>query len=318
MDSTRGVTRVVADFATTVLDDPHASVCVGLSGGADSLALTATAVRAGLDVTALVVDHGLQEGSAHVAARAASTARELGADARVLEVGVGTRGGLEAAARDARYAALDAARDGRPVLLAHTADDQAETVLLGLARGSGSRSIAGMRAWKAPWGRPLLRVRRIQTLAVCTELGLAVHHDPHNRDPRFTRVRLRAEVIPLLDDVLRGGVVDALGRTADSLQDDNDALDGWAEAVWERAGTPDGLEIAPLHDLPRAVRTRVIRRWLLDVGATEPTYRVIAAVDRLVVDSGTVRAQVAIGGDPDVRTVVERSAETLTVRLTER
>ncbi|AZZ80996.1 tRNA lysidine(34) synthetase TilS [Gordonia alkanivorans] len=316
MDSTRAVTRVVADFATTVLDDPHASVCVGLSGGADSLALTAAAVRAGLDVTALVVDHGLQEGSAGVAARAAGTARELGAAARVLEVRVGTRGGLEAAAREARYAALDAARDGRPVLLAHTADDQAETVLLGLARGSGARSIAGMRAWKAPWGRPLLRVRRMQTLAVCTELGLAVHHDPHNRDPRFTRVRLRADVIPMLDDVLQGGVVPALGRTADGLQDDNDALDAWAGAVWGSARTVDGLEIGPLQDVPRAVRTRVIRRWLLDVGATEPTNRVIAAVDRLVGENGG--AQVAIGGDPGVRTVVERSGQTLTVRLTER
>ncbi|GAC01821.1 tRNA(Ile)-lysidine synthase [Gordonia namibiensis NBRC 108229] len=310
------MTRVVADFATTVLDDPHASVCVGLSGGADSLALTAAVVRAGLDVTALVVDHGLQEGSAGVAARAADTARELGAAARVLEVRVGTRGGLEAAAREARYAALDAARDGRPVLLAHTADDQAETVLLGLARGSGARSIAGMRAWKAPWGRPLLRVRRMQTLAVCTELGLAVHHDPHNRDPRFTRVRLRAEVLPLLDDVVRGGVVDALGRTAQALQDDNDALDAWAGAVWGSARTVDGLEIGPLQDVPRAVRTRVIRRWLLDVGATEPTNRVIAAVDRLGGENGG--AQVAIGGDPGVRTVVERSGQTLTVRLTER
>ncbi|WP_239581746.1 tRNA lysidine(34) synthetase TilS [Gordonia rubripertincta] len=318
MDSTRAVTRVVADFATTVLDDPHASVCVGLSGGADSLALTATAVRAGLDVTALVVDHGLQEGSGHVAARAAETARELGAAARVLEVRVGTRGGLEAAARDARYAVLDAARDGRPVLLAHTADDQAETVLLGLARGSGARSIAGMRPWKAPWGRPLLRVRRVQTLAVCTELGLVVHHDPHNRDPRFTRVRLRAEVIPLLDDVVRGGVVDALGRTADALQDDNDALDAWAETVWGSVRTADGLDVAPLLEVPRAVRTRVIRRWLLGVGATEPTQRVIAAVDRLVMESGTGRAQVAIGGDPGVRTVVERTGQKLTVRLTER
>ncbi|MDJ0452457.1 tRNA lysidine(34) synthetase TilS [Gordonia amicalis] len=318
MDSTRAVTRVVAEFATTWLDGPRSSVCVGLSGGADSLALTATAVGAGLDVTALVVDHGLQKGSAGVAARAAETARGLGADARVLEVRVGTRGGLEAAARDARYAALDAAREGRPVLLAHTADDQAETVLLGLARGSGARSIAGMRAWKAPWGRPLLQVRRMQTLAVCTELGLAMHHDPHNRDPRFTRVRLRAEVIPLLDDVLRGGVVDALVRTADGLQDDNDALDGWAETVWGSAATLGGLEIAPLHDLPRAVRTRVIRRWLLDIGATEPTHRVIGAVDRLVVGPAAGGAQVAIGGDPGVRTVVERVDEKLTVRLTER
>ncbi len=181
MDSTSVVTRAVADFAATHLDGPATPVCVGLSGGPDSLALAACAVRAGLDVTALVVDHGLQRGSAAVAARAADAARRLGAQARVLPVEVGSRGGLEAAARAARYEALDAAREGRPVLLGHTADDQAETVLLGLARGSGARSIAGMRPWREPWGGSLLGVRRVRTLAVCTELGLEVHHDPHNR-----------------------------------------------------------------------------------------------------------------------------------------
>ncbi|MBY4573473.1 tRNA lysidine(34) synthetase TilS [Gordonia paraffinivorans] len=310
------MTRAVADFAATHLDGPATPVCVGLSGGPDSLALTACAVRAGLDVTALVVDHGLQRGSAAVAARAADAARRLGAQARVLPVEVGSRGGLEAAAREARYEALDAAREGRPVLLGHTADDQAETVLLGLARGSGARSIAGMRPWREPWGRPLLGVRRVRTLAVCTELGLEVHHDPHNRDPRFTRVRLRSEVIPLLDDVLQGGVVDALGRTAAALQDDLDALDGWAEAAAKIAIRPDGLDCVALDDVPAAIRTRVVRLWLREVGATEPTQRVIAAVDRLVTGSGG--GQVAIGGDPDVRSVVERSGRTLTVRLTER
>ncbi len=318
MDSTSAVTRAVADFAAACLDDgPATPVCVGLSGGPDSLALTACAVRAGLDVTALVVDHGLQRGSAAVAARAADAARHLGADAHVLTVEVGSRGGLEAAARAARYEALDAARAGRPVLLGHTADDQAETVLLGLARGSGARSIAGMRAWRAPWGRPLLGIRRVQTLAVCTELGLEVHHDPHNRDPRFTRVRLRSEVLPLLDEVLQGGVVEALGRTAVALQDDLDALDGWAEAAAKIAIRPDGLDCVALDDAPAAIRTRVVRLWLREVGATEPTQRVIAAVDRLVVGAPT-GTQVAIGGDPQVRTVVERVDGKLTVRPTVR
>ncbi|WP_238418646.1 tRNA lysidine(34) synthetase TilS [Gordonia sp. 'Campus'] len=322
MDSASAVTRAVAEFAAAHLDGPR--VCIGLSGGADSVALTATACAAGLDVTALVVDHGLQPGSAEVAVAAADLARGLGADVRVLPVQVGTRGGLEAGARDARYEALDAAREGNPVLLAHTADDQAETVLLGLARGSGSRSISGMRAWNQPWGRPLLRVRRAQTLAACAELGLAVHHDPHNRDPRFTRVRVRTEVLPLLEEVLRGGVVEALGRTADALRADNDALDDWAAQVRESATVDDGLELAPLRQLPPAVRTRVIRGWLLEVGATEPTHPVICAVDDLATSpvddttGGDSRAQVAVGGDPTTRRVVVRNGQTLTVRLTAR
>ncbi|MBR7193973.1 tRNA lysidine(34) synthetase TilS [Gordonia sp. SCSIO 19800] len=318
MDSAGLVRRAVAEFAAAHLSGPQ--VCVGLSGGPDSLALTAAAVGAGLDVTALIVDHGLQPGSTQVAAAAARTAESLGARVRILPVRVGWRGGLEAAARDARYAALEQARDGRPVLLGHTADDQAETVLLGLARGSGSRSIAGMRPWNRPWGRPFLGVRRHQTLAACTEMGLEPHHDPHNRDPRFTRVRLRAEVLPLLDDVLQGGVVDALGRTADGLRADNDALDEWAARVLAEAGRGDVLEIAPLRDAPPAVRTRALRAWLLDVGATEPTHRVISAVAALLDRTGAAgdRTQVAVGGDPAVRRVVVRRGETLTVRLTER
>jgi tRNA(Ile)-lysidine synthase len=315
MDAAGAVNRAVTRFATAV---PAAAdgVCVGLSGGPDSLALLACAIRSGLDVRALVVDHGLQELSGSVAAEAASVARRLGADAEVLTVEVGSVGGLEAAARDARYRALDDARAGRPVLLAHTADDQAETVLLGLARGSGARSLAGMREWNAPWGRPLLGIRRSQTLSACAELGLRPHHDPHNRDPRFTRVRIRAEVLPLLDDVLRGGVVEALGRTASALRADNDALDDYAAKACELTGGEE-LDTRTLLGLPVAVRTRVVRRWLIAIGATEPTHRVITAVDDLVTDVGA-RGQVAIGGDPSVRRVIERSGERLTVRLVER
>ncbi|MFW0797556.1 tRNA lysidine(34) synthetase TilS [Gordonia sp. CPCC 205515] len=316
MDATSALTRAVADFAAAhpaVGDE----VCVALSGGPDSLALTACAVRAGLRVHALVVDHRLQDGSRDIAEGAADAARVLGARAQVLGVDVGTVGGLEAAARAARYAALDTARDGAPVLLGHTVDDQAETVLLGLARGSGARSIAGMRAWNAPWGRPFLGVRRARTLQVCTELGLRPHHDPHNRDPRFTRVRLRGEVLPLLDDVLHGGTVEALGRTAAALQADNDALDALADDLRARAAHGDDLDVAELAKTPTAIRTRVLRRWLLEAGATEPTHRVISAVDGLVTDARS-RAEVAIGGDPTVRRVVQRVDTRLTVRLVER
>ena len=135
-----------------------------------------------------------------------------------------TRADPEAAARAARYAALGAYRDG-PVLLAHTLDDQAETVLLGLGRGSGARSIAGMRPHDPPWCRPLLGVRRAVTHAACVELGLTAWQDPHNTDRRFTRTRLRHEVLPLLEDVLGGGVAEALARTAMALREDTELID---------------------------------------------------------------------------------------------
>ncbi|GAA1482733.1 tRNA lysidine(34) synthetase TilS [Gordonia sinesedis] len=307
------ITRSVTAFAGDVLDaDVRCGtrpVCVGLSGGADSLALTAAAVRAGLRVRALVVDHGLQQDSATVAQQAAVVARDLGAAATVLSVSVGRGGGPEAAARAARYAALDAARDGAPVLLAHTLDDQAETVLMGLARGSGARSIAGMRAWSEPWGRPLLALRRRETVDACAELGLTPYVDPHNSDPRFTRVRVRTEVLPLLDDVLHGGVAEALARTGAALRSDTEALDEIADGIYGHARVGDDLVLGPLIETPMAVRTRVIRRWLLDVGATEPTGRVIGAVDALATGRGTGR--VAVGGDPRSRVGVERRGDRL-------
>ena len=258
--------------------------CVGLSGGADSLALTAVAAAL-KPTTALIVDHGLQPGSADVAATAAAQARQLGCvDAQVISVHVGTDGGPEAAARTARYDALDAARDGAPVLLAHTLDDQAETVLLGLGRGSGPRSIAGMQVWDPPWGRPLLEMRRADTVAACAELGLTPWQDPHNTDPRYTRVRLRTEVLPLLEDVLAGGVAPALARTAAALREDNDALDALAAGHLAALRTGDGLTVAGLEDLPAALRRRVIRGWLLGVGATALTDVQLRAVDALVGD----------------------------------
>ncbi|BBX84916.1 tRNA(Ile)-lysidine synthase [Mycolicibacterium aubagnense] len=264
--------------------------CVGLSGGADSLALTAVAAAL-KPTTALIVDHGLQPGSAEVAATAAAQARKLGCvDAQVISVNVGTDGGPEAAARTARYDALNQARAGAPVLLAHTLDDQAETVLLGLGRGSGPRSIAGMRVWDPPWGRPLLEVRRADTEAACAELGLTPWRDPHNTDPRYTRVRLRTEVLPLLEEVLSGGVARALARTAAALREDNDALDALAATHLAALrsdsvhGTAAGLTVAGLEELPAALRRRVIRGWLLDVGATALTDGQLRAVDALVGD----------------------------------
>ena len=256
--------------------------CVALSGGPDSLALTAVAASL-RPTTALIVDHGLQPGSAAVAETAREQAVAVGCvDAQVLSVCVGNDGGPEAAARAARYAALRAYRADRPVLLAHTLDDQAETVLLGLGRGSGVRSIAGMRPHDPPWCRPLLGVRRSATHAACAELGLTAWQDPHNTDRRFTRTRLRLEVLPLLEDVLGGGVAEALARTATALREDTEMIDALAaQALPEvRAGTR--LQPRALAALPDPVRRRVIRGWLLAGGATGLTDKQIRGVDALI------------------------------------
>ncbi|MGZ8177205.1 tRNA lysidine(34) synthetase TilS [Williamsia sp. SKLECPSW1] len=274
-------------------------VCVALSGGPDSTALLVGARHAGLTVTALVVDHGLQPGSAEVAAAAARAATDLGATATVLPVTVDDVGGPEGAARRARRAALDGARDGLPVMLGHTLDDQAETVLLGLARGSGPRSIAGMVAWDDPWARPLLNVRRATTVAACAEAGLTPWLDPHNADPRFLRSRLRSQVLPVMEEVLGDAVAPALARTADLLRDDLEALDLLAAQAMAAAVEHGALRRAQVTGLPRALRRRVVRRWLLDGGATEPTARVIAAVDGLLDDDA--HGTVAVGGDMDTR-----------------
>jgi tRNA(Ile)-lysidine synthase len=271
------------------------AVAVACSGGADSLALAAAAVHAGhrraLRVHGLVVDHGLQDDSAAVARQAAATLVELGCDqVQVLAPVVAGRGGPEAAARKARYAAL---RGALPVpdaliLLGHTRDDQAETVLLGLGRGSGPRSIAGMRPLDPPWARPLLDVPRITTADACAALGLRPWSDPHNSDPRFTRVRLRAEVLPLLEDVLRGGVTDALARTAAQVREDCDALDALAGELLARSRDADELDCKVLADAHPAIRRRALRRWLLDSGVRELTDPQLRAVDGL---TGSWRGQ---------------------------
>ncbi|SDD82777.1 tRNA lysidine(34) synthetase TilS [Actinokineospora iranica] len=266
---------------------PEDRIAVAVSGGADSLALAAAAqhvgTKSGLRVDGLIVDHNLQPGSADVAARAADQLTGLGlADVRVLPVVVSGAGGLEAAARRARYAALRAAAGPHLVLLGHTLDDQAETVLLGLGRGSGPRSIAGMRAIDPPWARPLLAVARATTEAACAALGLAPWRDPHNEDPRFTRVRLRREVLPLLEDVLHGGVAQALARTAAQLQDDLAALDHLAADLRARAGDGVTLRVADLADAPPALRRRVLRHWLTEAGVPELTDAHLRAADDLV------------------------------------
>ena len=334
---------------------------VALSGGPDSLALLAATVlvasESGLLCAAVVVDHGLQAESTRVAATAAEQARLLGCpdvELRVVEVprGPGT-GGPEAAARAVRYRALDdaAAGDGRrpaaaAILLGHTREDQAETVLLGLARGSGLRSIAGMPARSGRYRRPLVDLPRAVVRAAAEDEArqdprLTPWTDPHNADPRFARARLRATVLPDLEAALGPGVTAGLARTAALARQDADALDAWADAVWEAlratgslwiceasaAGAADTRELAQLQVapllaappagvdehvteaparpgvLPVAIQERIVRRLLLaaDCAAGSLTFQHVRAVASLLHGPEQNPAVIALPGARQAR-----------------
>ncbi|MEN3585695.1 MULTISPECIES: tRNA lysidine(34) synthetase TilS [unclassified Streptomyces] len=271
-------------------------VLVACSGGADSMALASAlafeAPRSGVRAGGVTVDHGLQPGSDLRAAEVIQRLRGLGLDpVDSAAVTVGRGAGPEAAARDARYAALDAAAErhgAAAVLLGHTRDDQAETVLLGLARGSGIRSLSGMADVSGVDGRyrrPFLRLDRQTARKACLVQSLPVWDDPHNTDPAYTRSRLRHEGLPALEKALGKGVVEALARTARLSRDDADALDAWARqaetGVRDAAG---GLDCAGLYALPPAVRRRVLRRAAVAAGAPAGSLfaRHIEEVDRLI------------------------------------
>jgi tRNA(Ile)-lysidine synthase len=286
--------------------EPGELVLAACSGGADSLALAAAvafeAPKAGILAGGITVDHGLQPGSADQAARVVSVMAGLGlSPASSARVAVARPGGTEAyqgpeaAARSARYAALDAAAQAAEVagaawiMLGHTLDDQAETVLLGLARGSGARSLAGMSPVSGQYLRPLLQIPRAQTAAACTALGLQAWDDPHNCDRAFTRVRVRREVMPALATALGPGVAEALARTADLLRADADALDAIAAVETDKLGGTgaalgDGWPAAALGALPEAIRHRVLRRAALAAGCPPGALaqRHIVSLDELV------------------------------------
>jgi tRNA(Ile)-lysidine synthase len=265
------VRRAVRETLAARGGDGSQLVLVALSGGPDSLALAAAtafeAPRNGWRAGAVIVDHGLQQGSADVAARAARQARELGLEpVRVCRVEVGTDGGPESAARAARYAAIERAAvetGAELVLLGHTMDDQAETVLLGLARGSGPTSLHGMAAASGIYRRPLLGIRRAATREFCEDSGLEPWIDPQNSDPEFTRVRVRETVLPMLEKELGPGIAEALARTADQLREDSDALDHFADELAEEladlAESGISLPVRALASNPPALRQRLIR-----------------------------------------------------------
>jgi len=255
-------------------------VAAAVSGGADSLALAAALAFERPGSAALVVDHRLQPGSASVAARAAEQCRSLLLEPCVLTAEVGTYGGPEASARAARYEVLDEAAERlglAAVLLGHTLDDQAETVLLGLARGSGARALAGMPAVRGRYRRPLLELERAVTRQACVDSGLEPWHDPHNDDPAYARVRVRTEVLPVLEREVGPGVARALARTARQLREDADALDALASGP-----LPDELDCAALADQLPAVRARVLKRWAEQQAAGAVTATHVDALRALV------------------------------------
>jgi tRNA(Ile)-lysidine synthase len=268
-------------------------VLVACSGGADSLALVSAAVFESRErsnrVVGVTVDHGLQEGSADRADAVVAQMVRIGVDETVgVRVTVeGSGQGPEAAAREARYAVLEEVAerfDASVVLLGHTRDDQAETVLLGLTRGSGGRSLAGMRPAFDRFRRPLLDVSRAQTEAACRAEGLEWWTDPHNSDPAYTRARIRNVVMPTLERELGPGVAETLARTAGQLRADVELLDAQAAAAYDELLSDGELPVDRLDTLPEALRLRVLRLGALRAGAipSDLTHGHVLAVDQLV------------------------------------
>lgn len=249
-------------------------ILVGVSGGADSLALAAglflEAVEKVLKPIAVIIDHGLQDNSETVSNDARLELEKIGyKDIRIIKIKVEVTDGIEASARRSRYAAFNKLAlelNAKVFLLGHTKDDQAETVLLGLARGSGTRSLSGMAHVNGVFVRPLLSISRSQTVAACAEWNLIPWQDPHNSNEKFTRVRVREKVLPNMEKEIGPGVADALVRSARLLRDDADALDEWAANEFSKFN-PTDFDIAELAELPKAVRTRILRMAIYALGA---------------------------------------------------
>lgn len=293
MSLDRGLAAVRLAVRRSLADIGAEPVLVACSGGADSLALLAATVFESRSqswrVVGVTVDHGLQPGSAERAEALIGQMATIGVDETVgVRVRVEASGqGPEAAAREARYTVLEEVAerfDAPVVLLGHTLNDQAETVLLGLTRGSGARSIAGMRSAFDRFRRPLLGVSRADTEAACAAEGLAVWHDPHNLDPAFTRSRIRTQVMPVLERELGPGVAAALARTADQLRADTELLDSQATVLHASMSTDEGLPVTLLAGLPDALRLRMIRLAALAAGAipSDLSHGHLLAVDELV------------------------------------
>lgn len=251
-----------------------------VSGGADSLALLLLARRTDQPITVWHVDHGLRDDSSTEFQHVKSIADALGVPTESRSVVVPHGANVEARAREARYSQLPT-----DVLTGHTADDQAETILINLLRGSGTAGLAGMRTDQ----RPLLGLRRAETHSLCHELGVRPLHDPMNDHDRFQRVRIRRDLVPLLVDISKRDIVDVLTRQAGLLRDDDDLLE-------ELAAMIDVADARALATAPAALARRAIRQWLAN-----PKPPDAATIERVLsVARGDVRA-CDVGGGREVR-----------------
>ena len=287
IDARRVVRNALAHF------EPGDRILLAVSGGADSLLLAAAtnleAIKVGIQLSALVVDHQLQNGSGEVALGAQKKLIELGiTEAKISQVEVisnVSNGGTEAAARRARYEALDAEADrigAVAIFLGHTEDDLAETVLLGLARGSGTRSLSGMAFHVGRYVRPFLELTRAQVLSACKESGIEFWSDPQNEELSFARVRVRNEILPKMEKEIGPGISKALARTSRILREDADALDLIAGDIFASLADPAEIPIESISELPIAVRKRVIKRAIEAMGAPTLSAEQILEVDALV------------------------------------
>ncbi len=287
--------RAIREWAQSRDNPSDGLYLVALSGGGDSLALAWAAAlelpKLGLQVGAVIVDHQLQADSADVAARAARTAEGWGLSPVFTKVVLVTSGeGPEDAARQARYGAFSEAlteTGALGLLLAHTEDDQAETVLLGLARGSGPGSLKGMTRTDGVYHRPLLGLRREALRSALSDAGESWWEDPHNSDPRFARVRVRTEILPLMESALGPGITEALARSAELFRNDSAVLDDLAQTLFVSVSsehTPGhwSVEVAGLAQQPEALRSRVLRHLIISVGAPSPSFQHIREVSALI------------------------------------
>jgi tRNA(Ile)-lysidine synthase len=261
-------------------------IVVAVSGGADSLALayavSMEAKKLAFQTSAVTIDHQLQDKSSDQAATVVEQMESLGIACTVKKIKVEITDGLESSARRARYEVLDGL-NADAIFLGHTHNDQAETVLLGLSRGSGTRSLAGMADVNGKYIRPFLTITREQTEQACAEIGLIPWNDPHNKDSQFARVRVRTQALPVLEETIGPGISDALVRSARILRDDADALDQWAEQEILGLDLHD-LDCTYLQGLPKAIRSRIIRRAIYAAGAPSGslTAEHVGAIEALI------------------------------------
>lgn len=305
------VNELVKDF------DPADTLLIACSGGADSLALAWTsnvvAKRLGLNLIAVVIDHQLIEESSKVALIAKDQCENFGIEKVVIKkiVVKDNKEGLESAARSARYKAFEELTlelNAKAVLLAHTQDDQAETMLMRLTRGSGAKSLSAMKEVSGKYLRPFLHIRKKELVDALEKEGISFWQDPANTDYRFLRAKVRNELMPKLIEVLGESAIESLDRTSDLLKEDNEALDSIALENYEKLDRE--LNVEELIKLPAAIRKRIIKIAALESGVIPGpfSFEHIEAIDALVTKW---RGQ----GNVDLPGFIQASRDNQTIRF---